>query len=200
MRLFECRCRIARCGGAGLEIDEEGASLLRQPIRCVKLDARWGAASPAMRGGEKRRESFAEDDKMNTDERRHRGERSHAVHELAGMRDFLAKRTIRGVFIDWIFVARRTRSVVSRLNRGTGDKSLCQGGDAHGLWQAGCLRNMDVGLNDQDLDRQSQKSQQQEKYARVRCRARDNSARILARNSPSRVAVLHHPPPDFRRG
>ena len=106
-----------------------------------------------MRDGQERGESLAEDDKMNTDESGYRGQGSHAVHELAGMRDFLAKRTIRGVFVDWILVARSVRSVVSRLNSGTGDKALRQRGDAYRLWQTGSLRNMDMRLNDQALNR-----------------------------------------------
>src|SRR6266700_2310050 len=111
------------------------------------------------------------------------------------MRDFLAKRPIRGVFVDRIFVARRVRSVVGRLNRGTGDKSLRQCRDAHGLWPVGTLRNMDVSLNDQGLNRHSKKREQQERYAGARRSTSNDSAGALAGDTPSGVAVLHHPLP-----
>ena len=92
------------CGGkrkdTGAVCYRRGANLSRQPIRCEELGARWGAASPAMRNREERGEGLAEDDEVNTDEGGQRGKGSHAVHELPGMRDLLAERAIRGVFVD----------------------------------------------------------------------------------------------------
>jgi hypothetical protein len=54
---------------------------------------------------------------------------------------------------------------------------------------------MDVGLNHQGLNRQTQKREQQESYAGAREFTSNDSAGALAGDTPSGVAVLHQPLP-----
>jgi hypothetical protein len=125
----------------------------RQPIRYLELVLGRRAALPAMADDEQRGQNIAEDNKVNADPHWNVGKNSHALHELTGMRHFLAQWTIRGIFVDRILVARAARLLIGRLHCRSRYKSLGNRHDTDGRRTACRLRNVDVRLNNQNLNR-----------------------------------------------
>jgi hypothetical protein len=160
--------------------------------QCAELVLRRCAATPVMADREQRGQSLAENDEMNADPNGEVSQNSGALHELAGMGDFLTERAIRRVFVDRVFVARQICLRVGHLRCWPCYQRLGNRHDADRRRTAGRLRNVDVRLNDQNLNRQGKYGKQNEQQARKRWLTYTRRKSPLLRGSPSVMPIQHH--------
>lgn len=150
------------------------------------------AASPDMADRKERRQSLGEDNEIDADSERQHGQDSRAVHELSGMRDFLAKRTIRWVFVDWILVAWRHGRAMERHAGFIGDHHGGEGHETDRLRFPGGLGNVDMGLDNETLHSERKQPEHHHDEPHGRGTAGDSPAGRRAHSASSDVAILVH--------
>ena len=148
---------------------------------------------PVMRNREERGQRLAEDDEVDGNRRGEGSKRGGAMQELAGMGDLLAQRAVRRVFGDRIFVARRCR-ILCRGWRGKRSNVLGGGDDGYCLDAAGPLTHMNVGLDNETLQRDGKKREQPHRHPHHGRRSRNRHVGAFAGKLSFSVTVYAHVP------